>query len=345
MLTLSALAIEGCADEELPPIRWETKHAVVGSRPDGFELCRSDLRRIDEHVEFVEEVLGVENADVVEVYFHDFDELPCRVSPQGCYQPGSNRIHMATWEGLDHELVHAVARDLSLPSLFWEEGVAEALRWRGTLGDGEAVVENADATESDELDYANAGHFVRWFAEKWGEESLRRVARGESMTSVTDMLFEELAGEHRDEVPYAYPAWPRYVCPYPELPEVGPGLWREDFEFGCDDEGATGVGGLGGPSTTRVVALEPGRYRVEQSGGAFVAMLGCQLEPLDVPLPDMFHGAAFNEAGLSRMPPPTYYTVGDEHVIEVTNGGSFRPTVAGGAETRFAGSLSVGAIR
>lgn len=149
---------------------------------------------------FVEETLGVQRRDKIEIYFYEFGELPCTVSGQGCYRRNTDQIHVATWEGVDHEIVHAVTRRQPFPSLFWEEG---------------------------------------------------------------------------------------------------------------------------------------------QTGGTFAALLGCQLAPYDAALPDMFHGAVFNEAESSRKHPPTYYPSGEVHTIAVTRGGRFRLILAGNAEGRFVGSIEV----
>ena len=94
-------------------------------------------------------------------------------------------------------------------------------------------------------------------------------------------------------------------------------------------------------STVRSIQLEPGRYRVLQEGGSFTTLLGCQVEALDSPLPEMFHGVAFNEAELSRLPAPTYLAAGEEHEVEVSRGGLFRVVLAGGREGPFVGSLEV----
>ena len=178
ILLASCSTAFGCREEDLPPLRWESERTVIGSRLNGLELCADDLALLDEHVGFVEDMLGVKRQAKVEVYFYDFDELPCSVSPQGCYRRDTDQIHMATWDGVDHELVHAIARDLRFSSLFWDEGVAEALRWTGTLRTETDTLQNAWETSSPELDYMNARHFVRWFVESFGAEDLRRVAEG-----------------------------------------------------------------------------------------------------------------------------------------------------------------------
>lgn len=337
-ILLSVGLCGGCAEDQLPPILWETERAIIGSELEGFELCHDDFAMLDEHVALVEDMLGVERSSKLKVYFYDLDGLPCGVSPQGCYRHDTDQIHMATWDGLDHEIVHAVAPD-SFPSLFWEEGTADALRWVGTIGDGERVLENATKNRPEELDYLNARHFVRWIIETHGLESLRRIISGATEEEATGSSFDELAAAHRESVPYAYPALEPYICPFDALPELEAGVWQEDFDLGCDQPGATGVGGVGGVSVVRTIDLEPGRYRLVQRGGSFTALLGCQLTPNEAPLPEMFHGAAFNEAELSRKAPPTYYPAEEEHILDVTRGGRVRVTVVGEEEGRFAGSI------
>lgn len=333
----------GCSEEELPPLRWETERTLVGSEIEGLELCSDDFAMLDEHVSFVEDMLGVEREGKVEIYFYDLDGLPCSVSPTGCYRRDTDQIHMATWDGVDHELVHAVARDRA-PSLFWDEGVADALRWVGTLGDGADVVANSERTSPETLDYMNARHFVRWFIETYGGESLRRVVAGETEEQVTGKTLEELAAEHQEATPYAYPTWPQYICPYPELGSVGDGEWYEEFDLECNESGATGIGGVGGVSTVRTVDLDPGRYRMLQQGGSFTSLLGCQLTANEGPLPEMFHGAAFNEAELSRKPPQTFYAAGEEHLLEVTRGGRFRMLVGGGSAGPLEASIELARV-
>ena len=335
---LLAVLCGGCAEDQLPPILWETERAIIGSELDGFELCHDDFVMLDEHVALVEDMLGVERPRKIEVYFYELGGLPCSVSRQGCYRHDTDQIHMAMWDGLDHEIVHAVAPD-SFPSLFWEEGTADALRWVGTLGDGEGVVENSTKTRPEELDYLNARHFVRWVIETYGLESLRRIISGASEEEATGSSLEELAVAHRESVPYAYPALEPYICPFDALPELEAGVWREEFDLGCDERGATGVGGVGGVSVVRTIDLEPGRYRLFQRGGSFTALLGCQLTLNEEPLPEMFHGVAFSEAELSTLAPPTYYPAAEEHILDVTHGGRIRVRVVGEEEGRFVGSI------
>jgi len=194
----SALLVTACAstDEvELPPLVFESEHAILGVHADlGGMLCRADLAYVDAQIERVEAQLGVRRETTVAVRLVPFtiiDEV-CGADSGACYDPSEDVIY-SRWHSLGHELVHAVARDLEFPSLFWSEGAAEALsgstltlgKLSGRAGFDERLRMLGIHVEPEVLDtlYAEA------------------ISLADQKKQVTDADLLALAEQHADPVP------------------------------------------------------------------------------------------------------------------------------------------------
>src|SRR5690606_30977939 len=88
-----SLIIGGCSADEtwdLPPIQYESRRTEIGLGGSfaHHELCPADLERLDRHVEFIEERLGVRRDEPVTVYLLDSEGWgppQCSDEAFGCY--------------------------------------------------------------------------------------------------------------------------------------------------------------------------------------------------------------------------------------------------------------------
>ncbi|MBL4687140.1 MAG: hypothetical protein JKY37_21265, partial [Nannocystaceae bacterium] len=258
-----------CSEYDLPSLRYETEQAVIGtdiSKP----LCGYDLPWIDEQIEFTEGMLNAAADEKLEIYIYAKDvPEPCggRAGVVGCYKP-DEKIIASVWWAVDHEIVHAVADRFSDASVFWDEGIAEALRrGRPTIRGWIPVVQNASVDTSREVERFGAGHFVRWLINEYDIDTVRDLLTGTPPGEVTGNSLEDLSAMYESESMAAYPSWA--PCDYPELANVGPGLWDETVEVSCrrPDVSRFGRFGEGAFTLLRSVELSGGRYEFKVSGG------------------------------------------------------------------------------
>ncbi|EDM77803.1 hypothetical protein PPSIR1_38514 [Plesiocystis pacifica SIR-1] len=324
-LSLTATVLScGCTD--FPEIEYRTARAEIGTTLDD-PLCQGDLDAIDAQIEAIEARTGVQHDGPVRIYLYGTpEELPCDVSPFGCYMPRQDAV-ATTATALDHELVHAVLRNRDFSRLFWSEGLAEGLKGQGTLlntsGD---VLASYDADESSKLDYRAAGHFMRWLVETRGLSAMQDFIAGESFESAFGGPLQELADEHDASAPYAYPDWE--PCSGPELASSGEESWRESVTASCSDPETERLT-VGVPTVTRIVTLEGGAYEVSMSGGVGLWIRGCLDKALQDELPSYnedgsviyyWNGDVFNEAQFSHTGLFSFFPSERVHELELTPG-------------------------
>lgn len=327
----------GCEKIDLPPLEYETETTVVGTAFDA-PLCQADLAFLDERVRFAEQMLGVQAELPIEVYLYETGEVPCGgLTPFGCYNR-TKRIVTSSWPDVAHELVHAVAHSISFPSKFWSEGVAVALDGTGTH---RSTVEltPAELSGKQRIDYAAAGHFVRWLIETRGVDHLNRVIDGDSVEDVFGQSGEGLVQEYNETAPWAYPAWE--PCPYPEISAVADGEWEEELSFSCASEGATGAQ-WEGTSMVRTLSLDAGTYEFEITGGLGALVVACQMDILaeEPDPPFKSNGDIMNEAEAFQTAFGTFFDSNVKHVITVTDG-VYRFAITSGVEELATVGVSV----
>lgn len=317
VIAVSAAFVVGCA-EPLPSLRYETDKAVVGT-DFSDPLCGYDLPWIDEQIEFTEGMLEASSSKKVEIYlFGDAPEYCGHEAISGCYDP-ERKIVVTAWWAAEHEIVHAVADRFADASPFWDEGIAEALRLhRPTIRGFVPVDENADASDSLEVERFGAGHFVRWGVEEFGPGAVRRVLQGEPLSDALGDSLETLAAEYEAEAPEAYPSWA--PCDYPPLPQTGPQRWSEDVEVSCERPDVTRFSERK-RTLLRSVELAGGRYEFEVRGtDTWGQILGCVTEPRYEPIESMMHGDTMSELEHSLTAPGVRFEAGTVHTIELTEG-------------------------
>ncbi len=313
LASLTTLAITSCA-EPLPAIRYRTEQAVIGT---SFEhsICPSDLQWLDDHIERVEDLLGAASDEPLEIYV--YDGFPPQCTLDGCYT--SDGYIAANWHALDHEVVHAIVDRFADPPAFWNEGIAEALAERGTSrGWRQSVVDNVSANTSTEVDYATAGHFVRWLVETRGIESVREVLERASVELVLGEMLVDLQAQYEAEAPYTYPPISD-ACDYLELPLVEDAFWYERTPISCETEGTSRFEGFW-VSAVRAVDLEAGRYVLEVGGGEGARIVGCQDRAWPERPPEMVNGDVPNAVEHSQTEWGRLFESGRTHELALTDG-------------------------
>lgn len=347
LLVLLALAA-ACSEpgSELPPLEFETSHSVIGVGPDeAYPLCAADTKHVDAQIDLVASRLETEPTVNLEIYILDHLEGPFHVDRWcggehflGCYSPGEDRVY-SIWSALDHELVHAVARNIEFPSLAWSEGTAEMLAGKRTFKSDEVVLEPEYLERETLPNYITVSHFARFLVETRGWARYNRAIRGEPLGAVYGETPQELTDDYERTAPYSYPAMT--PCPYPPLLQVEDGAWRESFVISCDSQEATQFESVGhsqvaDAAVLRTVSLTPGTYAFEQQGGTRLLALRCQTESEDEPNADPFaDGVRIEGYGA-----PSEFAAGVQHVVQLA-GGTYWIAAASGSLERTSVDLAV----
>jgi hypothetical protein len=342
---IAALAwpLISCADPgpELPALEIESNRAVIGIHSElGSTLCQGDIALIDGQVEHVESHLGVHRDSPITVYLVPFSIIGevCGPDVLACYQPGEDTIY-STWFAIKHELVHATARDIEFPSLFWSEGAAVLLSG-STLFDDRTVLRPDDLEAESLLTYRTAGHFSRFLVETSGWDAYRRVIRGEALEDLYGQSALELTSKYQLEAPYAYP--PLDPCPYPRIPQVTETTWSARVDFSCESPDATefeGVrySGRDGAAVIRAVDLTAGTYDIVLSGGEDVFTIACHTEQLETEPTPPSNGDLYNEIDLAL---PKALTANEVHRLVLTDG-TYLMSISSGTYDRASAELTI----
>jgi len=302
----------GCS-EPLPPLRYETEKARIGTTFDE-PLCGRDFVWIDGHISFVESALEARSNEKIDIYIYDTLPLPC--DGFGCYS--SDGYVVGIKPSIEHEIVHAVVDRFAHPSLFLNEGIADALTERGTERGTSTVAENLGIREPGDLSYFTAGHFMRWLIEDRGDlADMQALLRGASPTSIYGASLDALGIEYEINAPFAYPPW--HPCDYPSLVQVSNVLWQETIELSCERPDVTRFGEAE-VSLLRSVELSGGDYELRVEGGKGARLLGCQFDVLDAPAPDMAHGDTNSSAEFQRTARGILFESGTTHTLTLTAG-------------------------
>jgi len=336
----------GCAANEpdLPSLGIESKRAVIGIDPEiGNDLCQGDLDLVDAQVEHVESRLGIPRDSPVTIYLVPFSvvEEVCGSDVFGCYRNADDAIY-STWYSVEHELVHAVAKELEFSSLFWSEGAAVLLS-DSTLYDDRTTLRPVDL-EADSLStYRTAGHFSRFLVETRGWDAYRQIIRGEAPEVVYGESAFELTAEYEREAPYAYP--PLDPCPHPRIPQVDERTWRVRMNFSCESPDATEFEGVSysgrdGAAVVRTAELTAGTYELELLGGEEVLAIGCHTEELAAEPTPPSNGDLYNEIDLAL---PRAFEAGKVHRLDLADG-TYLFSISSGTYDRATVELSVSRV-
>jgi hypothetical protein len=209
---------------------------------DGVELCAGDVSAMDAHVREVSELLGVptdgDRIHAVWALQEDVYEL----CPSGGCAQGSVAI-AATHQVMLHELGHAVADTLGRVPPLWAEGLAVALEPRGIArGDDHPAL--MLALDAEDLEYDQAGSFVRWLWHEYSAQHVVTLYRRSSFRDDADAgarIFEDVFGESLvaagdrflAEAPLYTPSLRPRQLPLPWTGDV----WQHEFTLRCDDPG------------------------------------------------------------------------------------------------------------
>ncbi len=199
--------------------------------------CAGDLTRWQGFVEFAQAYLGHSLSEPVELHVwqsEDFDgPRYCDNDWGGCfYRP---RTIYTGDRVVEHELVHAITAQLGNRDSFFDEGLAEALSSATTFGQFAPAF---PAGSSAEVDYASAGHFVRWLLESRGWSQLRAHLSEPGGVAEFEAVFgQELEELTQEFFASANPVYPRlYEHPIPSFDAAGDAIWASALEFDCERE-------------------------------------------------------------------------------------------------------------
>jgi hypothetical protein len=341
---LPVVVAVGCAAGdglELPPLEFETVHARIGvEQANSYPLCAKDLAELDRHIERVEGQLGIDREEPIVAYVLA-DAIPCGDDNlRACYFFEDDVIY-GPWESLRHEVVHAVARDVPFPSLFWSEGTAEIVAGIRTYKD-DSIVLDASSLEADALvNYVSASHFARFIIETRGWDGFNAAIRGDPLEDALGETAQELTAAYERDAPHSYP--PFEPCPYPSLPEISNGVWSEQLDFSCASGEATqfeaepdGWSSSPGAGISRTVELEEGTYALRLEGGEKILARRCQLTTESEPMADPFAFDIRSEGyGL-----PNEFEAGREHVVYI-GAGTYWFGISSGSNDRVVAEITV----
>jgi hypothetical protein len=173
----------GTACEELPPLEYESEHALVGT-DQVDRVCAGTLARIDRTIEYVDGELGRETDDEpARIYIVELDELidRCDDIVSGCVlDDGLVFTRPSAFDRvIGHEIVHErIARTSARGSkALLSEGIAVAFGNARAAPDEDheppsidAILRASGGSELAELDYGyyHAGEFTHWLIEIQG---------------------------------------------------------------------------------------------------------------------------------------------------------------------------------
>jgi len=278
-----ALVLAACGG--LPEVQYVTPRLELAT---GFDapVCAGTLDSLDAHLERVGQTLGLGlTGEPIRVYWLSESETEdiCGEGTGGCFFPAT-RVVFGQESSLTHELVHA-ALDSRGDSSFLEEGMAEMLSGVGVYYDARAtdasVAERIDLSRSEYrdggVDYAAAGHFVRWVFETGGTAAMVNLATELEHSASADEIvatLQEAMSDPIDVISERYRAEaPKY---YRGLDQSGvSGLLLDDLRDGvltrldCADKDTRGPlrdGEAGQYRVFRVSMPSAGRAMIEVSG-------------------------------------------------------------------------------
>lgn len=312
---------------------------MIGVDADlGGILCQGDLAFIDAQIGRIEAQLDVQRDFPVTIYLvsSSVTNEICGSDFDACYQPSDDAIY-SRWHSVGHELVHATAKDLEIPSLFWSEGAAVLLS-DGTLRDDRIVLEPADLEAESLTTYRSAGHFSRYLVERHGWEAYRRILRKEPFEAVYGRSAADLTAEYERSAPYAYP--PFEPCPYPRIPQVGETSWHAALDFTCATPDATAFGGGrwgNGVAVGRTVELTAGTYEVLLTGGEELFAIACHDRELAVETAPPSNGDLYNEVDLAAALP---FAANQSHRLVLTDG-TYLLWISGSSYDRVSAEISI----
>ncbi|NJK30910.1 MAG: hypothetical protein HC927_00100 [Deltaproteobacteria bacterium] len=155
-----------------------------------------------------------------------------------------------------------------------------------------------------DVDYASAGHFVRWLLEWEGAERLVEIflaeAAGiEQLEDVYQSGYADIEAKFYSESSWSYPR--AYRHPAPVLTQVGETQWASELSFDCGQEDIRGTS-EGLVALREVTLPAPGFYSLWSStGGRITATLEIG-EIVEAPEQATSSGVQLLGGGISTVP-------------------------------------------
>lgn len=265
---LGLMAISGCSPF---PVEYETEHLLIDVVNPRAELCAGDLRRFEEQIVLLEDVLDSRVRGKLPFQLALTEEdVGCSGSALGCYDRSQDAVYAmgGTWR---HEFVHAVwahGDRSATTEVFFEEGIAD-------LFDGKASPGPAQIHPIEEM-YGHDGwasrqlgtHFIGWSAYEFGVEGITALRGADDPSSAyetwTGVSLADAEEAYVENASYAYPDF--LGCAEP-LQATAPGLFEFSGSTDCSDP-AYSSNAFDRMTACRSVLIEqPGVYEFRFSPG------------------------------------------------------------------------------
>lgn len=249
-----------CSDFEpapLPdiPLAYSTEHLDIHVE-EGRLLCAGTAREYENHFQYVTDELGVTRTQRIPVFIMSSVKDHCPELTAGCIKRSGAAY--ATIGTTHHELAHAAACDLrsgSAPAL--SEGLAKSFEVTSLSAKFDPT-QFLVATRSREVNYDEAGHFVRWLLETRSldafQETYETALRkgGEGIFDVLELSYDQdvdaLFADYEASAPHMWV--PHRQCADLEVLEPQQeGVWEFDAMFDCEDDSTYGPDELAGDDT------------------------------------------------------------------------------------------------
>lgn len=246
---------------------------------DSAELCAGTVEHLDRFIERVFAFLGEPVPDNFVVPVEIFSEQqPCDIA--ACYDGGKvwlRFLDTGWWDRpswlLRHELVHAVHRTAwGNAAPFFNEGLAQALSSLVSSRPGSMAIGDMLDKPAEEVDYDEAGRFVRFLIETRGIAQFRRLFQGSAGKDAAGLRawIAEVYGDTFADIEAEFLSgalrchYQLHLCDSTEVERVTDS-WSLDVLASCHEPDFYGAANSGADlfATSRTLELvQDGRYQV-----------------------------------------------------------------------------------
>lgn len=236
-----ACTLPGCTGDFDGPT-YSTEHTRIFTTFND-PLCAGDLAGIDRHIAQVEEHLGTQLHDTLDVFLWNFSEplpdVPCPYGRDACYVRSSKRIY-TNFGALEHELNHGVIAELGNPKPFLDEGVATAMESRMLRFSTENPSAQINLGRGD-VSYQAGAFFTRWLLDTHGVAKWRDLYSGRGSRAAFERIygvsFDDAVEDYLATAPWVYA--PISDAGAPTLASSDDG-WRERVQINCQSDDTFG---------------------------------------------------------------------------------------------------------
>jgi hypothetical protein len=232
---------------ELPdvPITYTTEHLDIHVQDDQM-FCAGSAAEYERFFVYMGFEFGVELPERVQVFFLENVGDHCPEGAAGCLTVDG--VVFARVGNVAHEIAHATTcewRGSTTPYL--SEGLAESFEVTPSTNMGDPR-EFVTARSPSDIDYDEAGHFVRWLIEDGGADPFLELFLT-SPLSGGDGVYDALAAAYTEDAEALFADYeatapfmwiPHRQCADLEILEPQAGVWQFEAVFDCNDPSTLG---------------------------------------------------------------------------------------------------------